>query len=286
MHRGGERAFGVEIIRDLQSWANPVLDYFFIFLSFLGTEEFFLVAVPLVYWLYEKRLGFALGVLFCSSAFLNNFLKGLFALPRPPATEVRVLYASSGTGYGFPSGHAQNSTVFWGLLARRRRSRYAWAAAGILVALIGFSRLYLGLHYLADVLGGMGIGAALLAVFLLLERRGADAAPGSAPWSFLAATLLGLFFYRTEVALKVAGALAGMGLGYSLEETYLDFKPRGPAGRQVTKGFLGVAALAVVYLAGKTFLPPWPLVTLLRYFVLSLGGFFAVPWLFRRLGWG
>lgn len=277
---------GVEVIRIIQGWANPFFDWLFILLSFLGTEEFFLLAVPLIYWLYDKRLGFALGVMFCSSAFLNSLLKDVFALPRPPATEVRVLYASSGTGYGFPSGHAQNGAVFWGMLAWQCRSRRAWVAAAVLVGLIGFSRLYLGLHYPADVLGGAALGAALLAAFFLLAGRGAGASPAPEPWPFLAATIVGLLFYRTEVAFKIAGALSGMGLGYALEEARLDFQPRSHPGRQVAKALLGVGSLAAVYLVGKLLLDASPAFTVLRYFVLSFGGLFAVPWLFRRLGWG
>lgn len=283
---------GVALIKWIQAWSHPVLDYFFICVSFLGTEEFFLLAVPLIYWLYAKRLGFALGVLFCSSAFLNDFLKNLFALPRPPVTEVRVLYATSGTGYGFPSGHAQHGAAFWGLLAAAQRSRSFTWAVGVLVALIGFSRLYLGLHFLADVLGGLAIGTALLLLFLRLGAGGGCVAETGAdgrtvaPQYFLLGSLFALLFYHAEVALKATGALVGMGLGFWLEEAHLNFAPQAGARQQAAKALLGIGVLAIIYLAGKRLLPAWPAVTFGRYLVLGFGGFFAVPWLFRRLGWG
>lgn len=107
--------------------------------------------------------------------------KDLFALPRPdrPLVALETLpvlhqpvYALTGyaSGYGFPSGHAVVSTAAYLSLAEvlpvgTRRRRYSAAAA--LVAVVGFCRVALGLHYLVDVLAGI----ALSAVFLLLAFR-------------------------------------------------------------------------------------------------------------------
>jgi membrane-associated phospholipid phosphatase len=82
--------------------------------------------------------------------------------------------------FSFPSGHALVSLAVYGaialLLARRisshRRGALLLAATAIWVALIGFSRLYLGVHFLSDVLAGFAAGAAWLALlYLALELR-------------------------------------------------------------------------------------------------------------------
>lgn len=275
---------GADLILHLQSFSHPMLDRLFVLASLLVSEEAILVVIPLIYWLYDKRLGFVLGVLFCASSLANQWLKELFALPRPSAAQVRVLFASSGGGYGFPSGHAQNSTVFWGTVALLTRSRRWWLVGAGVVALVCLSRLYLGLHFLADVIGGVAVGAALLLAFCWLSRRLPREAAAAA-WCYLAAGALAAPFCRLPVCLKIGGALAGMGLGSYLEELTVGFAPRTARGRQILKALLGLGLLTPLYLGTRS-LPPGPGWEFFAYFALSLGGFLVVPWLFRRLGWG
>ncbi len=112
-------------------------------------------------------------------------LKHVFALPRPERVLVRVgalpefvhpLYdaTATATGYGFPSGHALITTVVYLSLARSlsvgtRRRRYL-GAAGI-VTVVSLSRVGLGVHYLVDIVAGIGVGLAFLALaWGLLDR--------------------------------------------------------------------------------------------------------------------
>lgn len=96
-------------------------------------------------------------------------LKEAFAAPRPPAE----LHAIEPSEHGFPSGHTMAATVFWGALVLwstigRRSSRFAVGAA--VVALVGLSRLALGVHYLVDVLASVALGALYLAGVVRLGR--------------------------------------------------------------------------------------------------------------------
>jgi undecaprenyl-diphosphatase len=98
---------------------------------------------------------------------LNNVLKDAFGRARPEFIDAHVIV----TNESFPSGHALGSIVVYGLLAyllflsvRTRRARVAVVAVtAVLVLAIGFSRLYLGAHYLSDVVGGFAVGGAWLA---------------------------------------------------------------------------------------------------------------------------
>src|SRR5690606_33585059 len=73
---------------------------------------------------------------------------------------------------GFPSGHAQRSSTLWTSLALAYGSRPLGWLAAILIPLICLSRLYLGVHYLADILGGLALGFGLVALFFTGYRRG------------------------------------------------------------------------------------------------------------------
>lgn len=115
-------------------------------------------------------------------------LKHTFAVPRPvrppidPALlpeYVRTLYDLTATadGYGFPSGHAVLSTTTYGgfaaLLSIDNRRR-GLTAAGALVALVGFTRVALGVHYLGDVVAGVALGGVLVLGGWLLVARQVD----------------------------------------------------------------------------------------------------------------
>ncbi len=110
---------------------------------------------------------------------LNPLLKEIFARQRPSFNDPLVLL----TSYSFPSGHATGATIFYGLAAyliARHVERWtgrvlAVVAAVVVDLLIGFSRIYLGAHYLSDVIGGFGVGMVWLAIvvtaFETLRRR-------------------------------------------------------------------------------------------------------------------
>ena len=103
---------------------------------------------------------------------LQHLVKDLVRRPRPP---VHALVHA--TGFGFPSGHAAVSLAFYGALAvllaratRRWSLKVAgWTAAIVVAGLIGFSRMYLRVHYVTDVIGGYALGAAWLAVVISAE---------------------------------------------------------------------------------------------------------------------
>ena len=158
----------------LYGWLAAPMKFF----SALGSETFFLLLLPLVYWNINRSLGARLGVLLLLSVALNDLLKVAFGLPRPFwSPGVRQLAPSPETTFGFPSGHAQNTAALWTCLALQSPRRMWIAAAFALLVLIGLSRLVLGAHYPLDVVGGALIGYGILWVFMRLE------APVLAWWS-------------------------------------------------------------------------------------------------------
>ena len=136
--------------------------------------------------LYRRRYAEAamLSTVVLGGNFLNFCLKHLIQRGRPVFDDPLFSLPT----YSFPSGHAMASTVFYGLLAIyvsvSARQRYAApvaiGAAVLIVALVSFSRVYLGLHYLSDVLGGVSEGIAWLALSAIAwqHRRRREAGLG------------------------------------------------------------------------------------------------------------
>lgn len=131
-------------------------------LTTLGSELFFMLVMPALLWCFRASLGLRLGLALLTSATLNTFFKLGLGLPRPFWADPRVRALAVETSFGLPSGHAQNAVVLWGSLADVVRRGWATALAAVLVVGISLSRLYLGVHYPADVVSGWLIGGLLL----------------------------------------------------------------------------------------------------------------------------
>jgi membrane protein DedA with SNARE-associated domain/membrane-associated phospholipid phosphatase len=109
---------------------------------------------------------------------LYNIFKALVGRPRPPA----AIWIGHYTGASFPSGHATQSAAFYAMLAivlgaglAFRKRAILWVAAALVVLVVGASRIYLGAHWLTDVLAGYALGAtwvAIVVVVLLTTSQG------------------------------------------------------------------------------------------------------------------
>jgi membrane-associated phospholipid phosphatase len=153
-------------LQNLGDWLKvPML-----FFSFMGGEVFYLVIAPLLYWCISPKLGLRVGMFLMANEVINYTLKVAFHAPRPYWYDSRVRALSTETSFGIPSGHAQRAVMSWGTLAAAIHRRWAWAVVMLLSFLIGLSRLYLGVHFLTDVLSGWLIGGLLLWAFLKVEK--------------------------------------------------------------------------------------------------------------------
>lgn len=159
-----------EAIRSMSSEGLTAVARFF---TLLGEAETYLVLFILsgIFLIFRLKHTWETLVLFLcvlGAWGLNELLKGVFGRIRP-AIEHLVQVG----GFSFPSGHAMVSTSFYGLLgyifwlnARERWQGGSWTVlllTVLLVAGIGFSRIYLGVHYPSDVLAGFAGGGAWLA---------------------------------------------------------------------------------------------------------------------------
>jgi len=161
--------WGIPIIEWFQSlgdlWLAPMQ-----FFSFLGTENFALLILPAFLWCYDVSLGIRVGLILLTSYSLNSMLKLAFGWPRPYWVSDQVKALSSETSYGLPSGHSQNALVLWGRLGAAFTRPAIRILCVILILFISLSRVYLAVHFPADVLGGWLVGGVLLLIFLLADK--------------------------------------------------------------------------------------------------------------------
>jgi membrane-associated phospholipid phosphatase len=170
----------VAVTHWLQGWRTPWLTPLMYAVSWpgYGPQAALLplvVALPLALLGLRREALWAIGTL--AVAVINAFVKLPIARPRPRADLVEVFFAMS--DYSFPSGHTAQYTALFGfafflvyVLARRSAWRTALLVlAALPVVLIGPSRMYLGQHWLSDVLGGYALGMLFLVPYCWLYAR-------------------------------------------------------------------------------------------------------------------
>ena len=143
------------------------VDFFFILLSYVDTLYFYLSLIVCIWYLWKRSLGISLFYLFVLSSIFNQGLKWFFDLPRPCQIDPTIgLLCDSSPG--FPSGGAQSAILIAGVICLESSSRFFKFLAIIFALLLCFSRVYLGVHYPTDILGGLVSGGILLFVYARL----------------------------------------------------------------------------------------------------------------------
>jgi len=281
--------WGVNIVLCLQQF-SPALDLPFKVLTFMGEEEFFLLLLPILYWCLDRRTGARLTVLFLFSAYVNAVAKVLANQPRPFQYDSRVRSLWDATGGGLPSGHTQSAVVVWGYLASRFRRTWLWVIAGLLIVLIPVSRVYLGVHFPTDLLGGYLIGAALLFLYVWLEpevetwleEKGLVWQLGAA----LALPALLILLFPTKDGVTSGATLMGMGAGFTLERKWIGFGSGGVWWKRVLRFLLGGAVLLGLWMGLRAVFSgaePALIFRFIRYGLVGLWGGLGAPWAFARL---
>lgn len=281
--------WGITLIIEVQSTGGERLDAVFRAISFLGEEQFYLILFPLLLWCVDARLGFRLGVIFLISVYVNSVAKEIFDHPRPFDLNPSIKRGVA-EGYGLPSGHAQNAVVIWGGMAAWIEQPTAWIAAVVLAGLIGFSRVYLGVHFPTDVLAGWLIGGVLISATLALDM---PIAATVKQWKLAAQVALAILgpaalaiVFPDAGAISAMGALAGVCAGFAISVRYLALSVRGPWWQRIARFLLGAAVLIAFYvglrLAFPSAGPGYPFFRFLRYAALGLWVALGAPWVFER----
>ena len=159
----------------ISDYATPIVKFI---TNFGGATFLIAISISLCVAIKNKKICIAVVANLIIISILNFLLKGILQRPRP--IEYRIIDES---GYSFPSGHSAVSMAFYGfiiyLIYRYIKNKYIkWTliiALMILIIAIGISRIYLGVHYTSDVIGGFLVAISYLILFikgteLLIQR--------------------------------------------------------------------------------------------------------------------
>lgn len=289
----------MEFLYVLERLRNPFLDGLMQALTWLGQETLALPLLLLMYWCINKRVG--LELLFCTffGAGTNAFLKLCMQVPRPWLRNANFTIVESArkaaTGFSFPSGHTQTAVGLYGVLSLWVKNKAAKLALLLLILLIGFSRLYLGVHTLNDVLLSLLVGTVIVLIGHILFSRSEQ----SIRMGFLVLFLLNLAFLiimqyipllnpadadiaahlHKNAALAVGGSLA-LFLASCIHGAHIRFNPRTNLLAQGIKLGLGLALIIGLRMGLKPLLhgllADEVLADILRYFLITL--FALVVW--------
>ncbi len=308
--------FGLDATHWLQS-TFPQLESFFQFISTLGIEEFYLALLPLVYWSVHKEAGRAFAYVFLVANLFNPLLKHSFRGPRPFWLEPAVEKAFE-SSYGVPSGHTQGATITYLFFATWLRRRWAWLVAFVMIGLMGLSRVYLGVHFVHDVLAGFGVSVLVLLGYLVWQKRymtsfskrilgqrlmGVILLPifftavylivrliigdpdTSVPW---ASRISDAELDSVESFVTAVSSLLGAGIGLVLERSRIRFLVDGPIWQRAVRYLLGMVVAVAIWAGLGQLFPDDPLwlalpLRLLRYALLTLWVTYYAPWVFVKI---
>jgi membrane-associated phospholipid phosphatase len=175
----GTEEFDYRIFNSLEAYVSPANNQFMKAVTFFGTHEFLIPAnLALIAWFLfirkHKWYSIKVPAIALSSLLMMFFLKHLFGRKRPP-----IPLLEEARGLSYPSGHALMSMTFYGLIiymiwTNVKNNAVRWTLVILLLAwilLIGFSRIYLRVHFPTDVMAGFAMGFLWLVISIWMLRR-------------------------------------------------------------------------------------------------------------------
>lgn len=285
----------------LQQFASPALTEVALFITNLGSERAYIVFLLVVYLAVDARFGRYLGMTFLLGYFLNFHLKGIIDTPRPYVLDASVGLTpeavATGLGAAFPSGHAQASVMFWGMVASYVRKPWFWLLTALLVGVISVTRVYLGLHIPLDLWGGWLIGAGVvwvgLRVYQMIIREDAPMwyaylVVSPKPLQVALAIFLPLLLHWL---LGVADSEVMMGglAAFAVAPLLVPYRVPDSLAKRVMVAGLGLVLTFAVLLGSSLLLPEIlkrdALIAFVRYFAIGSTGLIITPFIIQRLGW-
>jgi membrane-associated phospholipid phosphatase len=249
--------FGHEAIVWVQRAIGYGWDLPFRIVSLLGVSWGVIFAVGLAFWLWDRGTAYSLIGIVVVEALVSIGLNGIFSVPRPSHPEI-VAYEQISAD-SFPSGHLLTTLVIWGWLYLR--ARVPLLVSALVVFAMAVARMYLGVHYLGDVVGALAFGFVIL---LLYQRaypaisRWLEEKPQSVFVALGAASVIAalaaptLVYPENPFIWTAAGVMFAGPIAIALERRYVAYRPgERERPRRITLliGSLGIGLFLIPFVA-------------------------------------
>lgn len=285
----------LSIVEFFQSFRSDFLDFFFLIFNEFGDELVFLVVASILWWIVNKHYGYRFMMIFLTSVAVNDTLKNLIKRPRPYTLPSVDSVTEPTYGYSFPSGHAQNAGAMALVLNERYGSLKKWVRPLLItiVVLVMIARVYLGQHYLTDVIAGLAVSVLVYYAFIYLAPK-VKINPIKLVYYLIPLMILGAFFIVDKNYYVAIASMIGLTLGYDLELRYVKYEVKAPLKVQIAKYAIGII-VALLLKEGLKLVFPYSgnddlnLTQLdlfldgLRYFILTVWLSLGAMWVFKKL---
>ena len=255
----------MEFLYLLEKIRVPVLNEFLLAITALGEETAFLMIGLIVFWCIGKRQGYYLMTVGLAGTVASQLMKIVCRVPRPWVRDSNFTILEDAReaagGYSFPSGHTQTAVGTFGSIAAFTQKKWIAAICVVLAILVGFSRMYIGVHTPADVLVGALLSAVLIAAFypLMLGKQDRTyfglvilAVLSIAYLLYMELTVFPVDIdpHNYESAMKNAYTLMGCSgallIVYPVEKRYVNYSEKAVWWAQLLKIALGLLAVLAV----------------------------------------
>jgi len=267
-------AIQIEWMHELHKIRTPLLDLFFKGLNFFDTPNFYALLIPAIWFGKNWKLGVRFFSISLLSFFCINVLKELFLEPRPFILDPTLSLIRVG-GYSFPSGGATGAILLSALLIYHIRKPLAWMIAIPYFFLISLSRVYLGVHYPIDVLGGWVLGFILFLFYVYAFPRIEKWFSNQSMFKKVAVSQLfpALLLVFSP---KLYSAFIAMGMFLAVFVCYFFKvlpKQRKTSALHVIEGSIGVVVSFSLHMLAKQFLISPPIIFLIGFFVVIISSY-------------
>ncbi len=283
----------IEVVEFLQSFQNGFMDFFFNMISFLGEQYVYIIILGIIYYAYDKKLGEFLSFSLFFSGIFNNTLKVIVNAKRPfqkYPDRVTNLRPETSTGHSFPSGHTQNFTTFLFAEAFWSKKRIMLIVASVLSVLMALSRMYLGVHFLEDVLVAVILGIATAYLLSKFFNKFDDDKLHRVYFVILIVFIPFLITIGEADLYKSYGLMFGFTFAMIYEKKYVNFTMNVPLKKKLIRIISGLIVMLSIQLGlgivfdifaeeGTIFLN---ILDLIRYALIAFIGLGVYPILFNK----
>ena len=205
---------------------TPVFEFF----TWLGYRDFLFLFIPFIYWCFDRKTFGRLVLLVFFAALINTWLKDFFQDPRPDPSLSIDPWLHDNQSYGFPSGHSQLAVIIWLYIVLNVENKLVRIFSLISLVCVPLSRLYLGVHDLSDIFGGLSIGLIILftAQFIFQKIDSGYYIKNTTQFIIISFTLI--LFYITwpltstiSVVISFSGFIIGFWFGHQLDNRNFKF---------------------------------------------------------------